>query len=133
MKRLIVALTLFAAIGLRFAVTTARSATTDGAAQSTTPAHTRITGWGDKLKEAGTVGVVQFGLSAFGAIFIFERLFGLRRKHVVPPELTARAKKLWAEGKFEVVEKLGDMVSRSQGVPRSSRTPPHRSATHSPS
>jgi biopolymer transport protein ExbB len=64
--------------------------------------------WGDKLKESGKVGIVQFGLSAFGAIFIFERLSGLRRRHVVPIGLTSRARQLWKEGKFDELEKLGE-------------------------
>ena len=64
--------------------------------------------WGDKLKEAGPVGLVQLGMSAFGAIFIFERLFGLRRKHLVPPGLTVRARKLWQEGNFDALERLGE-------------------------
>lgn len=68
----------------------------------------RTMSWGDKLKEAGVVGVIQLGMSAFGAIFIFERLSGLRRKHLVPPGLTARARKLWQEGKFDELEKLGE-------------------------
>jgi biopolymer transport protein ExbB len=64
--------------------------------------------WGDKLKEAGAVGVVQFALSAFGAIFFFERLFGLRRKNLVPTGLAARAAKLWREGRFDELESLGE-------------------------
>jgi biopolymer transport protein ExbB len=64
--------------------------------------------WGDKLRESGKVGVIQFAVSAFGAIFIFERLFGLRRRHLVPAGLTARAKRLWQESKFNELEKLGE-------------------------
>jgi biopolymer transport protein ExbB len=74
----------------------------------------RTMSWGDKLKEAGVVGVVQLGMSAFGAIFIFERLFGLRRKNLVPEGLTARAKKLWQDGKFEDLEKLGHTEPSTQ-------------------
>jgi biopolymer transport protein ExbB len=64
--------------------------------------------WGDKLREAGVVGVIQLGLSGFGAIFIFERLAGLRRKNLAPAGLAARARKMWQEGKFDELEKLGD-------------------------
>lgn len=64
--------------------------------------------WGEKLKDAGYVGMAQFALSVFGAGFIFERFFGLRRKHVVPAGLSARARQLWNEGKFDELEKLGD-------------------------
>lgn len=65
--------------------------------------------WGDKLKEGGVVGIIQLGLSVFGAVFIFERLVGLRRKNLVPIGLSNRAKKLWDEGKFDELEKLGEL------------------------
>jgi biopolymer transport protein ExbB len=86
----------------------AQPATNESAPQPARPKQTRFLSWGEKLKEAGTVGVIQFGLSAFGAIFIFERLFGLRRKHLVPPGLSACARKLWAAGQFEELEMLGE-------------------------
>lgn len=87
-------------------------AATNGAPAEPPPAvkasspHT--TSWGAKLKHAGTVGIVQFGLSAFGAIFIFERFFGLRRKHLAPAGLSDRARQMWKEGKFAELEALGD-------------------------
>lgn len=86
---------------------TARAATNEPAARSETPKVARMS-WGDKLRDAGVVGVAQFALSAFGAIFIFERFFGLRRKHLIPPDLSARARQLWRESKFEQLEKLGE-------------------------
>ena len=89
------------------AVATARAATNQATVPPATAKAVHLS-WGDKLKDAGVVGVVQFALSAFGAIFIFERLFGLRRKHLVPVGLTARAAQLWQEGKFEALEKLGE-------------------------
>ncbi len=64
-------------------------------------------GWGQKLKEGGTTALVQLGLSVFGAGFIFERLFRLRRKYVVPEGLADRARALWKAGQFEALEKLG--------------------------
>ena len=87
---------LAAAVGLWVATATVCAATNEPvphAPQTSTTATARISNWGGKLKDAGTVGIVQFGLSAFGAIFIFERLFGLRRRHVVPEGLSARARK----------------------------------------
>jgi len=63
--------------------------------------------WVELLKHAGTTGVVQIGLSVFGAIFIFERLFNVRRSRIAPKGLTERAKVLWNEGKFEELETLG--------------------------
>lgn len=64
-------------------------------------------GWGQKLKQGGTTALVQIGLSVFGAGFIFERLFRLRRRHVVPEGLSQRARELWKAGKFGELEKLG--------------------------
>ena len=37
-------------------------------------------GWGQKLKEGGATALVQIAVSIFGAGFIFERMFRLRRK-----------------------------------------------------
>jgi len=51
---------------------------------------------------------VLLGLSIFGAGFIFERLFRLRRRYVVPDGLARRARMLWNEGKFSELEKLGE-------------------------
>jgi biopolymer transport protein ExbB len=65
-------------------------------------------GWGQKLKEGGTTALVQLGLSIFGAGFIFERLFRLRRRYVIPVGLANRARALWAAGKFDELEKLGE-------------------------
>ncbi|MBI5384983.1 MAG: MotA/TolQ/ExbB proton channel family protein [Verrucomicrobia bacterium] len=65
-------------------------------------------GWGQKLKEGGTTALVQLGLSVFGAGFIFERFFRLRRRYVVPEGLARRARELWNEGKFAELEKLGE-------------------------
>lgn len=94
------------ALAVVCALTCAASAA-EPAAKTAAHQSLRTMSWGDKLKEAGVVGVVQLGMSAFGAIFIFERLFGLRRKNLVRLGLTARAKKLWSEGKFDELEKLG--------------------------
>jgi biopolymer transport protein ExbB len=62
--------------------------------------------WGDKLKEAGVTGMVQFALSIFGAGFAFERLFHLRQKYLAPRGLADRARRLWDEGRFDELEKL---------------------------
>jgi biopolymer transport protein ExbB len=66
------------------------------------------TGWGERLKHGGMTGLVQLGLSIFGAGFVFERLFRLRRKFILSDGLATRAKQLWREGKFDELEKLGD-------------------------
>jgi biopolymer transport protein ExbB len=111
------------------AFTTARAGTNEAAAaaQPATAKAVRMS-WGEKLKDAGVVGVVQFGLSAFGAIFIFERLFGLRRKHVVPAGLAARARRLWQEADFEALENLGETEPSTLGrviafIARNRRSP----------
>ena len=65
------------------------------------------TSWGDRLKHGGPAALVQIGLSVFGAGFVFERLFRLRRKNVAPDGLADEARKLWREGKFDELEKLG--------------------------
>lgn len=64
--------------------------------------------WGEKLKDAGTTGMVQIGLSIFGASFVFERLFRLRRKFLVPQGLSLQARELWKAGKFDELEQLGE-------------------------
>ena len=80
------------------------------AAQGTNaPANVKYTsGWGQKLKQGGSTALVQLGLSIFGAGFIFERLFRLRRQYVVPEVLSRRARELWKAGKFDELEKLGE-------------------------
>ena len=65
-------------------------------------------GWGKKLKQGGTAALVQLGLSVFGAGFIFERLFRLRRKYLVPEGLADKARDLWKASKFSELEKLGE-------------------------
>ncbi len=76
---------------------------------ASTNANLRYTsGWGQKLKDAGATGLVQIALSVFGAGFVFERLFRLRRKFVVPEGLADQARELWAAGKFGELEKLGE-------------------------
>lgn len=76
------------------------------APQATPPLLT--SSWGERLKHGGMTGVVQLGLSIFGAGFVFERLFRLRRKFILPDGLATRAKQLWRDGKFDELEKLGE-------------------------
>jgi biopolymer transport protein ExbB len=64
--------------------------------------------WRERLRQGGTTALVQLGLSIFGAGFVFERLFHLRRKLIVPPELADRARALWQAGKFDELERLGE-------------------------
>ncbi|HEY5752779.1 MAG TPA: MotA/TolQ/ExbB proton channel family protein [Chthoniobacterales bacterium] len=61
-------------------------------------------GWGQKLKEGGTTAIVQLALSVFGAMFIFERLFNLRRHKIVPRGLSQKALQLWRAGNFAALE-----------------------------
>jgi biopolymer transport protein ExbB len=61
-------------------------------------------GWGHKLKEGGNTALVQLALSVFGAMFIFERFFNLRRAKLVPKGLAQRARQLWEAGDFAALE-----------------------------
>jgi len=72
------------------------------------PKLVEMPSWGEKLKEAGATGMVQIGMSVFGAGFIFERLFRLRRKYIAPQGLSRQARELWAAGKFDELEQLGE-------------------------
>jgi biopolymer transport protein ExbB len=65
-------------------------------------------GWLAKLRQGGTTALVQLGLSVFGAMFALERFLHLRRKYIVPPGLTGRARELWKQGKFEELELLAE-------------------------
>ena len=65
-------------------------------------------GWLAKLRQGGPTALVQLGLSVFGAMFALERFLHLRRKYIVPPGLTGRARELWKQGKFEALESLAD-------------------------
>ncbi|HEY5791997.1 MAG TPA: MotA/TolQ/ExbB proton channel family protein [Chthoniobacterales bacterium] len=69
--------------------------------------HRFSSGWGQRLKEGGTTALVQIGLSVFGAMFFFERIFNLSRKKLVPNGLSRKARKLWKEGDFAALEALG--------------------------
>ena len=65
-------------------------------------------GWGNKLREGGTTALIQLALSVFGATFVFERIFNLRRARIVPRGLTQRARGLWASGDFDALEHLDE-------------------------
>jgi biopolymer transport protein ExbB len=64
--------------------------------------------WGQKLKEGGVTALAQIAVSIFGAGFIFERLFRLRRKYINPEGLSAKARELWKAGKFDQLERFGE-------------------------
>lgn len=86
------------------------------AAGTNAPANVKYTsGWGQKLKQGGNTALVQLGLSIFGAGFIFERFFRLRRKFVVPPGLADRARELWKQGQFRELEKLAETEPSTLG------------------
>ena len=94
---------------LAFAGLTANAQSTNPPATAASQPSAHIsTGWGERLKQGGTTGLVQLGLSIFGAGFVFERLFRLRRKFILPDGLAARAKQLWRDGKFNELEKLDE-------------------------
>ena len=101
---------------LAFAVFTAAAQTSNPTAAapdasvtaSAPPPAPVSTGWGERLKQGGVTGLVQLGLSIFGAGFVFERLFRLRRKFILPAGLATRAKQLWRDAKFDELEKLGE-------------------------
>jgi biopolymer transport protein ExbB len=63
--------------------------------------------WGEQIRHGGNTALIQFALSIFGGSFIFERLFNLRRKNLVPVGLSDRARGLWRAGKYDELEKLG--------------------------
>jgi len=63
--------------------------------------------WGGEIRHGGNTALIQFALSIFGGSFIFERLFNLRRKNLVPNGLSDRARDLWQSGKFDELENLG--------------------------
>ncbi len=73
-----------------------------------TSTKTHAFSWAEKLKQSGEVGVIQLLLSIFGAVFIFERLFNLRQKHLVPAGLTSHARRLWTARDYAALERLKD-------------------------
>jgi biopolymer transport protein ExbB len=99
-------------LGVFATFSTARGATNDtmppDTAQANAPQTITMPSLGEKLKQGGTTAWVQIGMSVFGAGFVFERLFRLRRKYIVPPGLSDRAQQLWKAGKFDDLEKLGE-------------------------
>jgi len=71
--------------------------------------------WANKFREGGLTAKVQLALSIFGGCFVFERLFRLRRKNVVPSGLSREARELWQAGQFEALEKLGETAPSTLG------------------
>jgi biopolymer transport protein ExbB len=92
---------------LAFAVSTSGAQTASPPAAASPAPIVHVSSWGERLKQGGPVAVVQLVLSIFGAGFVFERFFRLRRKYLVPAGLTDKARELWREGKFDDLEKLG--------------------------
>ncbi len=66
-------------------------------------------GWGQKLREGGTTALIQIAVSIFGASFVFERLFNLRRDKIAPRGLAQKASELWKAGKFAELEKFDEV------------------------
>jgi biopolymer transport protein ExbB len=71
--------------------------------------------WDNKFREGGVTAKVQLALSIFGGCFVFERLFRLRRKYVVPSGLSRKARALWQSGQFDALEKLGETTPSTLG------------------
>jgi biopolymer transport protein ExbB len=72
-------------------------------------------GWGQKLKDGGTTAIVQIAVSVFGAMFIFERFWNLRRNKIVPRGLTQKARELWETGNFAELEKIDTQQNSTLG------------------
>jgi len=58
------------------------------------------------IRTAGTTGMIQIGLSIFGAAIALERFAHLQRKYVVPAGVSATARELWKKGDYAALEKL---------------------------
>lgn len=71
--------------------------------------------WANKFQEGGLTAKVQLALSIFGGCFVFERLFRLRRRYVVPNGLSRKARELWQTGQFEALEKLAQTAPSTLG------------------
>ncbi|MEY4487801.1 MAG: hypothetical protein RIQ79_309 [Verrucomicrobiota bacterium] len=78
------------------------------AAEAGGPAAAATSSWGERLRHGGVTAIVQIGLSVFGAGFAIERFARLRRANLVPDGLAEEARRLWREGRFEELEKLGE-------------------------
>lgn len=76
-------------------------------AERSAPKIQHSVSWKERLRDAGTTGVLQLGLSLFGGAYVFERLLNLRRSKVVPVGLSDYARKLWREGRYGDLEDLG--------------------------
>lgn len=70
--------------------------------------HRFSRGWWDKLQEGGATALVQVAVSIFGAMFIFERFFNLRRQKIIPRGLGRKARELWSAGNFAALEALDE-------------------------
>ena len=91
------------------AVLNAASNAAPAAGVSTNAPHVAYTSsWGQKLKEGGTTALVQIAFSVFGAGFVFERLFRLRRRYIIPAGLADEARAMWKAGRFDELERLGE-------------------------
>lgn len=77
--------------------------------------HRFSRGWWDKLQEGGATALVQIAVSIFGAMFIFERFFNLRREKIIPRGLGRKARELWRAGDFAALEALGETVPSTLG------------------
>ena len=60
----------------------------------------------EQVKEGGTAVLVILGLSILFLAVTIERLVHLRARAVLPPDLLARVKPLWAAHRFDELEKL---------------------------
>lgn len=102
-------LKLFGTLLLVFCLVSPLSAAETGPAPASPPAgeKTFTASWGQRLRQGGVAAVVQIALSVFGAAFVFERFYHLRRKNLAPAGLADKARRLWNEGRFDELENLG--------------------------
>jgi biopolymer transport protein ExbB len=67
--------------------------------------HVGLTWW-ERIQQGRETGAIQILLSVFGAIFVFERFYTLRRKNIAPLGLTEKARRMWREEKYDALEGL---------------------------
>lgn len=82
-----------------------------------------------KLKETGMTGLALVFLSVVGFSFAFERLFNLRKGHIVPAGLASQCDRLWREDNFDAVRQLS--TDRPSTLARAVRLlADHREGSH---
>ncbi len=75
-------------------------------AQPKTASASKFEEFMDKLKKGGRIIVVLLVLSVSGLAFVFERVFRLRKKIIVPEGLAEQAAALWEQKDFAALREL---------------------------